>query len=690
MRRLLWLALLIGAIATSVFAVALARTNVPTPNELATSEATIVYYADGKNEVGRLGEATRRSVTLDDIPVDVQQAVLAAEDRDFYNHGGISPIGIARAAFNNVTGGNTQGGSTITQQYAKIAYLSQDRTWTRKINEALLAFKLETVVSKDQILEDYLNTIYFGRNANGIEAASIAYFGKNVNELDFTEGAVLASVIKSPSTFALDENIKELRGRWNYVLDSMVETGAISQKQRDSTAFPEILPLKQGDRLGGQVGFLLTAVEQQLLAQGFDEEEIQRGGLTVISSFDRRAQRAAQRAVKNNGPESGTEGLRIGLAAVRPGTGEVLAMYGGSDFIQDQINNATRPFAQAGSTFKPFALAAALEQGIPLQSLWNGDSPSTVNGYTFSNYGDNSYGTVSLLQATELSINSAYVELEADIGVGSVAEAALGAGIPADTPGMNLDSLDLTFVLGTASPSGLNVATAYATFADGGTRTGNTFITKVTGSNGGLLYEYEAESTPVFDADIANTVNYALQKVVTAGTAKAAQALGRPAGAKTGTTDDNKSAWFAGYTPQIAAAVLMAKEDAEGIPISMSGTGGLRTVTGGSFPAAIWTAFMKDALKKEPIVEFESPPKDATVPLKCPDFIDTDISKIPYGCPVPDVQNEFGNETIVQDPVVVPEESPTDVVTPEPTETAPDNEFGPEPEGPPIDEGRPE
>ncbi len=690
MRRLLWLVLLIGAIATSVFAVALARTNVPTPNELATSEATIVYYADGKNEVGRLGEATRRSVTLDDIPVDVQQAVLAAEDRDFYNHGGISPIGIARAAFNNVTGGNTQGGSTITQQYAKIAYLSQDRTWTRKINEALLAFKLETVVSKDQILEDYLNTIYFGRNANGIEAASIAYFGKNVNELDYTEGAVLASVIKSPSTFALDENIKELRGRWNYVLDSMVETGALSQKQRDSAAFPEILPLKQGDRLGGQVGYLLTAVEQQLLAQGFDEEEIQRGGLTVISSFDRRAQRAAQRAVKNNGPESGTEGLRIGLAAVRPGTGEVLAMYGGSDFIKDQINNATRPFAQAGSTFKPFALAAALEQGVPLQSLWNGDSPSTVNGYTFSNYGDNSYGTVSLLQATELSINSAYVELEADIGVGSVAEAALGAGIPADTPGMNLDSLDLTFVLGTASPSGLNVATAYATFADGGTRTGNTFITKVTGSNGGLLYEYEAESVPVFDADIANTVNYALQKVVTAGTAKAAQALGRPAGAKTGTTDDNKSAWFAGYTPQIAAAVLMAKEDAEGIPISMSGTGGLRTVTGGSFPAAIWTAFMKDALKKEPIVEFEAPPKDATVPLKCPDFIDTDISKIPYGCPVPDVQNEFGNETTVQDPVVVPEESPTDVVPPEPTETAPANEFGPEPEGPPIDEGRPE
>lgn len=685
LRRTLWAILLLVALGTTVLAILLARTEVPTPNDLATSEATVVYYADGKNEIGRLGESTRRSVPLTDIPIDVQQAVLAAEDRNFYNHGGISPLGITRAAINNITGGNTQGGSTITQQYAKIAFLTQDRTWTRKVNEALLAFKLETVISKEQILEDYLNTIYFGRNANGIEAASIAYFGVPVNELDFTQGAVLASVIKSPSGLSPEENLGGLKARWSYVLDAMVETGDITQAQRDAANFPEIAPFKQKDRLGGQVGFLLTAVEQQLLAQGYDQEEIQRGGLKIISSFDRRAQRAAQRAVRNQGPTSGTQGLRIGLAAVKPGTGEVLAMYGGTNFITDQINNATRQFAQAGSTFKPFALAAALDQGVQLNSLWNGNSPSTVNGYTFNNYGNNSYGVVSLLQATELSINSAYVELAADVGVRNVADAALAAGIPETTPGLNLESPDLTFVLGTASPSGLDMANAYATFASEGVRSSTTFVKQVFGSNGGLLYQYEPELATAFGAEIANTVGYSLFKTVTNGTATAALALDRPAAAKTGTTDDNKSAWFAGYTPQISAAVLMAKEDPSGIPISMSGTGGLTTVTGGSFPAAIWTAFMKDALKKKPVVDFPAPPDSAFTPIKCPDFIETDLSEIPFGCPIPEVVNEFGPDPTA--PVPVPVDP---AQTPEPT-TEPTNEFGPEPAptDQPIDEGRP-
>ncbi len=681
LRRTLWAFVLLAALGTTLFAILLTRTEVPTPNDLATSEATVVYYADGANEIGRLGESTRRSVALTDIPIDVQQAVLAAEDRDFYNHGGISPIGIARAGFNNLTGGNTQGGSTITQQYAKIAFLTQDRTWVRKINEALLAFKLETVISKEQILEDYLNTIYFGRNANGIEAASIAYFGVPVSELDFTQGAVLASVIKSPSGLSPEENLSGLKARWSYVLDSMVEMGDITQAQRDSASFPEVIPFKQKDRLGGQVGFLLTAVEQQLIAQGYDQEEIQRGGLKIISSFDRRAQRAAQRAVKDQGPTSGTDGLRIGLAAVKPGTGEVLAMYGGTNFITDQINNATQQFAQAGSTFKPFALAAALEQGVPLNSLWNGNSPATVNGYTFNNYGNNSYGVVSLLQATELSINSAYVELTADIGVRSVVDAALAAGIPDTTPGLNLESPDLTFVLGTASPSGLDMANAYATFANQGIRSSTTFVKQVFGSNGGLLYQYEPTLATAFSTDVANTVNYSLNKVVTSGTARAALALDRPAAAKTGTTDDNKSAWFAGYTPQIAAAVLMAKEDSSGMPISMSGTGGLSTVTGGSFPAAIWSAFMIDALKKEPIVDFPAPPDSALTPVECPDFIETDLEELPYGCPIPEVVNEFGPENTGSDPAIV-----------DPTPTAaPTDEFGPDPAptDQPIDEGRP-
>jgi membrane peptidoglycan carboxypeptidase len=255
---------------------------------------------------------------------------------------------------------------------------------------------------------------------------------------------------------------------------------------------------------------------------------------------------------------------------------------------------------------------------------------------------------------------------------------------------MNLDALDLTFVLGTASPSGLDVANAYATFANQGIRAQTTFITRVIGANDGLLFEFDPQLLPEFSPDVANTVNYALERVVNSGTGKAALALGRPAGAKTGTTDDNKSAWFAGFTPQLSAAVLMAKEDSSGMPISMSGTGGLQTVTGGSFPAAIWTAFMRDALKNDPIVEFVPPPADALVPIECPDFIEADLEDIPFGCPVPEIINEFGPEEGMGSGPDPFETEPVDPALPE----EPDNEFGPDPatvfEDPTVDEGRPE
>ena len=657
LRTLLFIALGLVAVGALAFFAAFAATSIPSPNDLATSEATIVYYSDGEHEIGRLGDSTRRSVTLDQVPLDVQHAVLAAEDRTFYEHGGISPVGIVRSALNNVTGGSTQGGSTITQQYAKVAYLTMDRTWSRKLKEAVLAFKLETVVSKDQILQDYLNTIYFGRGANGIEAASIAYFGKPVSELDLAQAAVLGAILNSPNGLAPEDNLSGLKARWAYVLDGMVEQGWITQEQRDATQFPVIDKAKAGNRLGGQVGFLLHAVTDELVAMGYDETEIQRGGLKIVSTIDRKAERAAIKAVKDQGPTTGTEGLRIGLAAVRPGTGEIVAMYGGPDFIDDQINNATRQFAQAGSTFKPFALTAATEDGIPLSSMWNGNSPTTIKGYTFENYANESYGQITLLTGTEHSVNSVYVAVEDQVGVPKVQDAALRAGIPEDTPGMNLDSGDLTFVLGTASPSTLNVAGAYATFANQGMHATPTIITSVTGSNGGLLYQARPQLTSAFTADVANTVTYALNKVVTNGTGFEAMKLGRPAAGKTGTTDDNKSAWFTGYTPQLATSVVMAKENAAGLPISMSGTGGMRTVTGGSFPARIWVAFMKAALAGEPTVEFPAPPAGVAVPDNCPTVMPEDPADLPFGCPDPGVM-EFGPTAVPTDA-----ENPTDMPT---------------------------
>ena len=708
-RRILLAVGVLVLIGIGVGVAAVASTNVPSPNEVATSEATIVLWSDGTTELGRLGEATRRSVDLATIPDDVQRAVLAAEDRSFYEHGGISPAGLIRAAWNNVVGGATQGGSTVTQQYAKNAYLTQDRSWNRKIREALLAFKLETVVSKDQILEDYLNTIYFGRGAYGIEAASIAYFGVPVAQLDVSQGAVLASIIKSPNGLAPEENLEALQARWASVISAMVQQGWITQQEADAAEFPKIKKLKAKNRLGGQTGFLLEAVTEQLISMGFDETEIQRGGLRIVSTFDKQAQESAVKAVEQEGPTTETKGLRIGLASVRPGTGEVVAMYGGSDFVKDQINNATRPFAQAGSTFKPFALAAAVEQDIPLSSRWNGDSPATVNGYTFNNYGNRSYGTVTLLQATERSINSAYVELESEIGVDQVADAALRAGIPQDTPGLNLDQLDLTFVLGTASPSGLDVANAYATFAASGVRASTTFINMVEGPNGGVLYERQSDTTAAFDADTANTVTYALNKTVMVGTALAARDLQRPAAAKTGTTDDNKSAWFAGYTPDLATAVLMAKEDAEGMPISMSGTGGLETVTGGSFPAAIWTAYMAGALEGTPVAQFPAPPAGVNDKLDCPMVLPEDGTEIPMGCPTPGVvefQPSAGASALIPSGPALPGDSsspgpvePSDAApeipgdtgpTAQPTQPPPTGQPTEPPTPPPAETGPPQ
>ena len=671
----MWLVAAFVATVTTVgviaFSIVLARTEIPTPNELATTEATVVYYAGGKSEIGRLSDANRRVSDLQDIPLHVQRAVLAAEDRGFYEHGGIAPWSIARAAINNVfdSGPWTQGGSTITQQYAKNAYLSQERTWKRKIKEALLAFKLETLVSKDQILQDYLNIAFFGRDAYGIEAAAMAYFNKPIQNITLSEGAVLAAIMNNPGRLNPEENMQTLRGRWQYVLDGMRSQGWITQEEYDAARFPEIAERKAGNRLGGQTGHLLNAVHQELLALGIDEAQIQHGGLTVVSTFNRRAQLSAERAVERFGPDSRTKGVRIGLAAVRPGTGEVVAMYGGKDFIDDQINNATRQFAQAGSTFKPFALAAAMESDVSLKSYWQGDSPATIRGYELTNYNDKSYGEITLLEATRESVNTAYVAMEDAVGVDRVADAAVRAGIPKKTPGMNLKNLDLTFVLGTASPSALDMANAYATFAARGERARTTFIRKVVDASGKVLYRFQPSTQEAFAEDVADSVTYALTDVVNNGTGAAARGLGRPSAGKTGTTDMNKSAWYVGFTPQLSTAVFMTKENKDGIPVSLYGTGGRDMVTGGSFPAAIWTGFMKGALKGEEIVRFPAPPKNALRGMDCPSVLPPDVAEAPLGCPTPDIQTEFGPDPGFEE------------ANPEEPDSGDTTEFGPISEG---------
>ena len=607
LRQLLMLAFLGFGAAVIALAIAVKVIAVPSPSQISTAQTTILYYDDGVTELARLGEANRVSVEFDQIPLQSQQAMLAAEDREFYSHGGFSIRGISRAVFTNLIGATgVAGGSTITQQYAKNAYLTQEQTITRKLKELVLSIKLETVISKDQILQDYLNTIYFGRGAYGIESASNQYFGKSVSQLDVSESAVLAAIVQAPNGLAPEDNLERLTARWNYVLDGMVAQGWISQDERGSITFPNIKPYESIDVFGGPQGYLIEQVRQTMYANGITEDQINLAGLRVITTFNKFAEDAMITAVTEQGPTENIEGLRIGVASVRPETGEVVAMYGGADYLENQFNNATQMIGQAGSTFKPFTLAAALENDVTLATTFSGKNKTKVGNYVVVNYGDKSYGKrITLLKATENSVNSAYVQLADSVGLETVFNAAKRAGIPADAVGMEPN---LAFTLGTTSPHVVDIAAAYATFASRGLQVSPSYIRSVTTGNGEIIYKLNPKPVQAFSTDIADTVTYALQKVVEVGTGKAAKALGRPVAGKTGTTNENKSALFAGYTPELSTAVMFVKDGPDGQPMTLSGTGGLTKVTGGSYPARIFTAYMKAALKDLPVKKFPGLP----------------------------------------------------------------------------------
>jgi len=633
------------ALVAGAFALAVALTPIPEPNEIARAQTSVVYWNDGKTELGHLGDVNRIDVPLADVPLPVQHAVLAAEDREYYNHGGFSPSGIARSIKNNLSGGSTQGASTITQQYAKNAFLSQERSMSRKFKELVLSVKLEITTSKDQIFGDYLNTVYFGRGAYGIEAAAQAYFGVPASKLTVAQGAMLASLLKSPEGMSPDRNPDRLKARWAYTVDGMVSQGWLSSHQRRTLKYPEVVARSSSTRPTGSTGYLIDAVRQELGSHGISEAELGLGGLKVVSTFDQKAQAAAIQAVKDQAPTDNAAGLRVGLASVKPGTGEVVALYGGADHRTSPLNNATQAIGQAGSTFKPFALAAALQNGITLDSNWNGDNGRDIGGYRVVNYGDKSWGDISLLTATENSVNSVYVDVESNIGVDKVADAALAAGIPVDTVGLKRN---LTFVLGTSSPHAIDLAHAYATFAAHGAEVAPTTVTRVESADGSVLYESAPAPTQAFDPNIADQVTYALSHVVTDGTGSAAQDLGRPAAGKTGTTNDNRSAWFVGYTPQLATAVMLVKDNANGQPVSLAGTGGMNSVTGGSFPARIWTSYMSGALDGTDVIDFTDP----------------------YATSTPTNTFSPSVTTTSPTPTLSPSPTPTDTATSSPSNTA--------------------
>ncbi len=596
-----------GFIAAAVlFALAYFTVEIPDANAYVNSQSTIIQYSNGA-EIGRVGTQNRQIVPLAKIPLNVRHAVLAAEDRGFYSNRAFSITGIARAVINNLKGGSLQGGSTITQQYAKTAFLTPSRTIQRKIKELVISIKLENQLSKDQIFESYLNTIYFGRGSYGVMTASQQYFNRNVDQLTNSQAAVIASILRSPGLYdpAFKEgNEARLIARFEYVKNGMIEAGWISKEDAAKMKLPTVAPRSTSGQLSGPKGHIIEAVQKELAKLGFSQDQLLVGGLVIKTTLDQRAQQSAVDAVNKFYPSKAPDNLHIGLVAIRPGTGEIVALYGGRDYLARQLSDATQSIALAGSTFKPFAIIAALEQGIPLTSMWNGDSPQVFDDagkpYEVSNYGNEGWGQVDLLFATKHSINTVFVPLGIQVGPTAVVDVARRAGIPEAVAMMPTPSV----VLGVASPHVIDVANAYATFAAQGIKSKPYLVTQVIGPNKGVLYEAKPETQEVFSKEVMADLTYALKEVVTGGTGAAALALGRPAAGKTGTSQSNASAWFSAYTPQLAASVAFFRDSASE---SLNGIGGLTSVTGGTFPAKIWTAFMKGALKGQEVMDFPAP-----------------------------------------------------------------------------------
>ncbi len=610
-RRLLRAAIFIGGFGfvagSTLFALAWFTVDIPDPNAYVNSQATVIQYSNGQ-EIGRIGAQNRQILPLAKIPLRLRYAVMAAEDKKFYSNRAFSVTGLISAVADNVlTLGKGRGGSTITQQYAKTAFLTPERSIQRKIKELVIALKLENAMTKDQILENYLNTIYFGRGSYGVQTAAQQYFNRNANQLSISQSAVIASILRSPGLYdpALGgDNQARIEARFKYVIDGMLEEKWITEEEAAAAKLPVIAPRTTGGSLSGPKGYIIDAALKELSKLGFSNEQLMVGGYVIKTTIVQKAQTSAVDAVNKFSPKDAPENLHIGLVAIRPGTGEIISMYGGKDYVVRQLNDATQSIALAGSTFKPFALIAALEAGIPLTSMWNGDSPQTFDDlgrpYIVKNYGDEGWGQTDLLNATQHSINTVYVPLGMKAGLDKVVDVARRSGIPESVAMIPTPSVSL----GVASPRVIDVANSYATFAANGIYAKPYLIASVAGPNKGILYEGKAETREAFSAEVAADLTYALKSVVNGGTGAAALALGRPAAGKTGTSQSNASAWFSAYTPELAASVALFRDSASE---TLNGIGGLTSVTGGSFPARIWTAFMKGALRGEPITEFPAP-----------------------------------------------------------------------------------
>ncbi|CAL9516187.1 Penicillin-binding protein 1A [Streptomyces sp. enrichment culture] len=630
---------------------------IPPANALATKQSNVFLYADG-SQLARDGEVNRESVGLAQISKDAQHAVLAAEDRDFYTESAVDPKAMVRAAWNTATGKGKQSGSTITQQYVKNYYLGQEQTLTRKLKEFFIAIKLDREKTKDEILEGYLNTSYFGRNAYGIQAAAQAYYGVDAADLDAARGAYLAALVNAPSQYdvvAHPENTGAAKSRWNYVLDGMVEKGWLSASEREGMEFPMPKETTVSTGLSGQRGYIVQIVTDYLVENKIvDQESLDAGGYRITTTLQKDKQDAFVKAVDDNlmskldkDREVDTY-VRAGGASVDPETGKVVAMYNGIDYVKQYTPNATRRDFQVGSTFKPFVFTAAVENGSRTQdgrpitpnTVYDGTNKRPVQGwsggyYAPENEDQHSYGGITVREATDKSVNAVYAQMAVDVGSDKVKQTAVDLGLPADTPNMYPSP---SIALGTATASVLDMAEAYATLANHGEHGTYTLVEKITKDGRQEIPLPDRKERQAVSRQAADTTTSVLRSVVQNGTATAAQAAGRPAAGKTGTAEEDRAAWFAGYTPDLATVVaVMGQDPVTAEHKSLYGVMGLPRINGGGAPTEIWAQYTRDALEGEPVRDFDlrlQTGAEAVQPLPADPSADEDPSE-PSGAGTP-------------------------------------------------------
>ena len=548
-------------------------------------QTTVISARDG-SELARVHSTEDRTdVALSAVPENLRQAVVATEDRRFYEHGGVDPVAMVRALFIDLSGGAPQGGSTITQQYVKNAWLTSERTIDRKVDEARIAVQLEQKLSKDEILERYLNTIYFGHGAWGVASAARVYFGKAVGDLTLPESAMIAGVIRSPGRFSPYVDPAAAKARRDTVLGLMLDQGIITQAEHD-TAIAAVVKTVGLKKSAAKAPYFVEWVKSQLIEK-YGAQRVLRGGLRVRTTLDPKAQDAAERAVvtvldRKTDPSA----ARV---AIEPETGEVRALVGGRDFQTEQFDTAVQGRRQPGSAFKPFVLAAALEQGVSPRSRFSGSSTTlTLPGGGTWDVAGKDVGRISLMEATAQSINPVFARLILKIGAAPVTEMARRLGIT--TPVAAVPAIALGGLKTGVSP--LEMADAYASLAASGTRAQPTGLLSVKDPSGTELLDAAPKTSRAVSSAVAWLTTDILRGVIEHGTGQAAD-IGRPAAGKTGTTTNYRDAWFAGYTPDLAAAVWVGYPDGTTAMTDVRGA----PVTGGTLPARIWKRFMTVALE---------------------------------------------------------------------------------------------